>query len=242
MDCKRPASMMVGLALLCGCSPYPYSPVTKKISTSIGTISAALATNETDLKTARAAAGRYARRDMSRLPDTTVSPGCDQPVSSGQPCVQVVQEPRRAVHAPVPPARPHMLTQLHPPAADAYECPIVPATNATPQTEKPSEKVVTVQLISATLKSYGDALGAITNAADRTALDLAVGDLSKSVGILTASGSSQRFCTPLALLMTTSGDIAGAMHRQHKGVTDELLAERPVDFAGEKGQLTRPMR
>lgn len=172
------------LSLLMGCSPYPYTGAVKKFSGGVATVGDALVTNEASLVEVRTAAGRYRRRDMPSRPRMAWSAGCLEPASSGQRCEQVERgaRPDAAASQTVT-----LQTPVAAPPAGSYECPVIPGTGERPRAADKEEVVVTAAMIASTLKEYADALAAVTNAADRAALDAAVGDLSKSAGTLAST-------------------------------------------------------
>jgi hypothetical protein len=172
------------------CSPYPYSPAVKKFATGTATVGSTLIANEATITEVKAELGRYRRRDLVSRPSMTFEADCRLPASSGKSCEQVERGVPPAPVAAVPGARPPplpMMTALSSPPPSVYQCPVVPGTNEQPRLPKVENVQVSVELIATSLKEYSDSLAAVTNAADRAALDSAVGDLSKSAGTLAST-------------------------------------------------------
>lgn len=169
------------LAVLAGCSPYPYASSVKTFSDGVTTVTDALVKNEASIRTARAEAGRFRRRDLDRRPPMTFAAECVLPGSS-VPCEQVERGVQKAAASTTPASAADAAVTPLAQASDAYQCPVVPGTDAPPDAPKPESVKVTVGLIAKTLRDYAKALAAVTNAADRAALDAAVGDLSGSAG------------------------------------------------------------
>jgi hypothetical protein len=76
-----------------------------------------------------------------------------------------------------------------------------------PNKEELSSKTITADLLASKLKAYAAALQAVTNAADRAALDAAIGDLSKSAGGL--AGSVGMAAGPASAAVATAAVSAG---------------------------------
>ncbi|MBV8521309.1 MAG: hypothetical protein JOY71_04120 [Acetobacteraceae bacterium] len=191
MRVDRFVVVVIGTTFIGACSPYPYSPAVKSFADNTNSVSDDLTKTDVAATNAMAMQAAEKRHYEGPRPAMTLAPACYLPESKGGRCEQIERAPPESNRKQVDLNERIQSTVALAPPAERFQCPplLVTKTQSQPAGTPSVEtgKVITLASIEKTLKDYAKALAAITNAADRAALDAAFSDLSKSVTTMAAT-------------------------------------------------------